>query len=75
MTDKAVIPALGRLKALAEREGRGLELLCHPGGTERGEHYFDQPHSRYENRRRRTHRRIEYSLTSPQQEVNSTAGW
>ena len=48
MTDKAVIPALGRLKDMAEREGRGLELLFHPGGTERGECYFDQPHSRYE---------------------------
>ena len=48
MSANAVRPILGKLEALAGREDRGLELLFHPGGTERGELYFDGARSRFE---------------------------
>ncbi|MCR5136528.1 MAG: ChbG/HpnK family deacetylase [Oscillospiraceae bacterium] len=48
MSVNALRPVLGKLEVLAGRENRGLELLFHPGGTERGELYFDRPHSHFE---------------------------
>ena len=48
MSVNAVRPVFDKLEALAGRENRGLELLFHPGGTERGELYFDRPRSRFE---------------------------